>query len=124
MKDIQIYAAEKYNAPDYTRVEEGIFKHDGEYFCSLSFVQEPEYGEGESAADIAQYPLEDILDTYYAYVADFYTDLNTADSNTCYLEFGAGSAEEIRSLLDIVGKHVYNKTVLQDGKEYIQMVVE
>lgn len=124
MKDIQIYAAEKYNAPDYIRVEEGIFKHDGEYFCSLSFVQEPEYGEGESAADIAQYPLEDILDTYYAYVADFYTDLNTADSNTCYLEFGAGSAEEIRSLLDIVGKHVYNKTVLQDGKEYIQMVVE
>lgn len=124
MKDIQIYAAEKYNAPDYIRVEEGIFEHDGEYFCSLSFVQEPEYGEGESAADIAQYPLEDILDTYYAYVADFYTDLNTADSNTCYLEFGAGSTEEIRSLLDIVGKHVYNKTVLQDGKEYIQMVVE
>lgn len=124
MKDIRIFAAEKYNASDYTQVEEGIFEHDGEFFCSLSFVQEPEYGEGESAANITQYPLEDILDTYYAYVADFYTDLNTADSDTCYLEFGAADVEDIRSLLDIVGKHVYNKTVSEDGKEYIQMVME
>lgn len=124
MKNIQIFAAEKYNTPDYIQVEEGIFEHDGEYFCSLSFVQEPEYGEGDSAANISQYPLEDILDTYYAYVADFYTELNTADSTTCYLELGAESAEEIRTLLDIVGKHVYNKTVSENGKKYVQMVVE
>ncbi len=124
MKDIQIFAAPKYDDPAYTQVEEGIYEYEGEYFCSLSFVQEPEYGEGESAADIAQYPLEDILDKYYAYVADFYTDLNTADSETCYLEFGAADADDISQLLEIVGKHVYNKTVSEDGKEYIKLVTE
>ncbi len=124
MKNIQIFAAKKYNDPAYTRVEEGIYGHEGEFFCSLSFVQEPEYGEGESAADIAQYPLEDILDKYYAYVAEFYTDLNRADSKTCYLELGADSADDLRSLLEIVGKHVYNKAVSEDGKEYVKLVIE
>lgn len=124
MKNIQIFAAEKYLDPAYTQVEEGIYEHDGEYFCSLSFVQEPEYGEGESAANIAQYPLEDILDKYYAYVADFYTELNRADSEVCYLEFGAGSADDIRQLLEIVGKHVYNKSVSENGKESVRLVTE
>lgn len=107
MKDIRIFESEKYRDPAYTRVDEGIYEREGEYFCSLSFVQEPEYGEGGSAADIAQYPLEDILDQYYAYVSDFYEDQNTADSQTCYLELGAGSADDIRELLGIVGRHVY-----------------
>lgn len=43
---------------------------------SLSFEQEPEYGEGESSADISQYPLEDILDRYYVAVEDFYGEIN------------------------------------------------
>lgn len=124
MKNIQIFDAEKYRDPAYTRVDEGIYEQDGEYFCSLSFVQEPAYGEGESAADIAQYPLEDILDKYYAYVSDFYAEKNTADSETCYLEFSAGSADDIRQLLEIVGRHVYNKTVSQDGKEYQELAIE
>lgn len=124
MKNIQIFAAEKYNVPAYTQVEEGIYEHEGEYFCSLSFEQEPEYGEGESAANIAQYPLEDLLDKYYAYVADFYEDLNRADSETCYLELGADSADDLRQLLGIVGKHVYNKTVSEDGKKYVKLEIE
>lgn len=78
----------------------------------------------ESAANIAQYPLEDILDKYYAYVADFYEDLNRADSKTCYLELGADSADDLRQLQEIVGKHVYNKTVSEDGKKYVKMVIE
>ena len=47
------FTAEKYNSPDYIKVGEGIYGHDGEFFCSLSFVQEPQYGEGDSASNIA-----------------------------------------------------------------------
>ncbi len=98
------FTAEKYNSPDYIKVGEGIYGHDGEFFCSLSFVQEPQYGEGDSASNIARYPLEDILDKYYAYVADFYTSLNRADSEICYLELGADCAGDICQLLEMVGK--------------------
>lgn len=124
MKNIQIFDAGKYDAPAYKRVDEGIYEREGEYYCSLSFVQEPAYGEGESAADIAQYPLEDIMDNTDTYISDFYDEMNTETSETCYLEFGAGSADDIRSLLGIVGRHVYNKSVFQDGKELQELVIE
>ncbi len=124
MKDIRIFDAEKYRDSAYTRVEDGIYEQDGEYFCSLSFVQEPAYGEGKSAADIAQYPLEDILDRYFAYVSDFYEEKNTADSEICYLELGAGDVDDIRGLLEIVGRHVYYKSVFQDGRELQKLVIE
>lgn len=49
----------------YKQVKEGIYEciDDGEimYVTSLSFVQEPEYEEGEFADNISQYSLEDIL---------------------------------------------------------------
>ena len=72
MKNITIYTPAKYNTDKYTKVKDNIYKtydnfmKQDSFVTSLSFEQEPEYGEGESSADISQYPLEDILDRYYA----------------------------------------------------------
>lgn len=111
MKDIKSYNAPKYSGADYTPVEDGIFKNaDGDFVTSLSFVQEPEFGEGGSAAEISQYPLEDLLDEFGCWVSDFYNDLNTENSTVCYQEFASGTADEIKDLRTIIGKHVYMKS--------------
>jgi hypothetical protein len=120
MKNIENYRAEKYDSPMYVEEEPDIYSFESEYVTSLSFEQEPELGEGSSAADISQYPLEDLLDKYYAYVSDFYEELNTADSQTCYLEFSASDIEEIRELRTIIGKHVYNK----ENGDYVDLAIE
>lgn len=113
MKEIQNYAAAKYGSQEFSKVEEGIYqtKVDGEnlYLTSLSFVQEPEWGEGSNASDISQFPLEDLLDKYCCHVADFYEELNSADSFICYLEFASQDLGDVRKLREIIGKHVYNK---------------
>lgn len=121
MKNIQVYHADKYLTSEYTKVEENIYRgrnpyyngnvweHDKLYVTSLMFEQEPEYGEGNSPAHISQYPLEGILDKFYVSVTDFYTDQNAQSKDMCYQEFGAFEVEDIRGLLGIVGKHVYEK---------------
>lgn len=126
MKNIKVYDAEKYLTAEYTKVEESIYRgrnpyyngnvweHDKLYVTSLSFEQEPELGEGGSPAHISQYPLEGILDKFYASVTDFYEDLNAQSKETCYQEFGAFEVEDIRKLLGIVGKHVYEKKFYVD----------
>lgn len=125
MKQIQSFIPAKYSSPDYRLVEEGIYQapsDDGEelYVTSLSFVQEPELEEGTSAADISQYPLEDLLDRFYCHVSDFYEALNTADSQVCFLEFGADAPEDIRGLRGVIGKHVFNR---EEG-DYIKLIIE
>lgn len=119
MKDIKNFNAPKYGGAGYTLVEEGVYKtvdngkiFNGEtiYVTSLSFIQEPEFDEGSSAAEISQYPLEDILDEFGCWISDFYYDLNTEDSTVCYQEFASGTAEEIKDLRSIIGKHVYMQT--------------
>ena len=118
MKQIQDYPAEKYQHGGYTPIEEGIYQTEkGMYVTSLSFVQEPELGEG-SGSEISQYPLEDVLDRFFCHISDFYEELNTGE--TCYLEFAAPDAEDVRRLRTIIGKHVYNQ---EDG-EYIQLMIE
>ena len=137
MKEIKSYEAAKYakggilsvfKKPAYQKCEEGIYKYkdDGEilYVTSLSFVQEPEFEEGTFADDISQYPLEDILDKFYCHISDFYENLNVANEKTCYLEFAAESIDDIRKLRSIIGKHVYNKSVEEDGKSYIRLMIE
>ena len=78
MKEIQNYVASKYSDEKYSLVENGIYQteEDGEklYLTSLSFVQEPELGEGSHAGEISQYPLEDLLDKFFCHIADFYDD--------------------------------------------------
>lgn len=65
MKNIQSCTGlEKYSASEYIHVSDGIFSYQGEYVTALSFEQEPELGEGGNAAEISQYPLEDLLDRF------------------------------------------------------------
>lgn len=79
------------------------------YVTSLMFEQEKEYGEGENAGDISQYPLDDIAEKFFVTVSDFYDELNTSDSMVCYREFASTEIDDIRNLRSIIGKHVYNK---------------
>lgn len=124
MKEIHNFNAPKYNSPEYSLIEDGIYKteNNGEiiYVTSLSFIQEPEFGEGQNAADISQDPLEEILDNFMCYVSDFYPDLNTADSSVCYQEFASTDMEDLQELRSIIGKHAYEKNM---GK-YTELVIE
>ena len=124
MKDITNYQAPKYASEKYIAVEDGIFKlmYRGLsiYYTSLSFVQEPEYDEGEDASDISQYPLEDILEKFNVFVSDFYDDINVETSQICYQEFASRDLEDIQNLRSIIGKHVYN---LEDD-DGIDLIIE
>ena len=124
MKQIQEFTAPKYRTGAYRCVEDGIYQlvdAPGEScVTSLSFVQEPELGEGSSAADIAQYPLESILDEYWCWVSDFYDDMNLEQNQVCHLEF-TGEAEDLRRLRQLIGRHVYARNT---GAEEPELVVE
>ena len=109
MKNIRSFKAEKYNTASYIEAEPGIYACDSGFITGLCFEQEPEYEEGTSAAEISQYPLEDILDRYLVYVSDFFEELNNSESRVCYLEFCSGDIDNIRQLRSVIGKHVYNK---------------
>ena len=124
MKNIQIYRANKYTTSPYVEVAPNIYHHKNEYVTSLSFSQEPELGEGKFAAEISQYPLEDLLDHFCVHISDFYSTLNANDSTTCYIEFSSRKMERIESLLSVVGKHVYNKDVFENGKTYSVFAIE
>jgi hypothetical protein len=126
MKEIKIYNSSKYNsnecesvAPNIYKIYDDFVKSD-RYVTSISFVQEPEYGEGDGPKDISQYPLEDICDKFYIAVNDFYEKKNEESENVCYLEFSGSEIEDIQNFLSIVGKHVYNREI--DG--YIQLIIE
>lgn len=127
MKNIEIYKAPKYETKQYTKVKENIYKtynsfmNSDCYVTSLVFEQEPELDEGESSDDISQYPLEDILDKFYVAVEDFYEAENDGQDNRCILEFSGSAIDDIERLLQIVGKHVYNKEN-QDGR--VELIIE
>ena len=120
MKNIANYRAEKYASSSYTEVAPDIFESPEGYVTSLSFEQETELDEGSSAADISQYPLEDVLDRFSVYISDFYEDLNTAESAVCRLEFCGRTAERIQRLRSIIGKHVFNR----ESEDVIDLVIE
>lgn len=136
MKEIKNFNAQKYLQIDvslqergsYKKVEEYVYEwtKDDEtlYVTSLSFVQEPEWGEGEYADAISQYPLEDLLDKFYCHISDFYEELNLPDSRICYLEFASSDLEDIKKLRGIIGKHVYNQEYEEGGKVYVKLVIE
>lgn len=124
MKSIQSYDATKYQSPSYKKIEDGVYNYKGEYVTTLSFQQEPEFGEGEDAAYISQYPLEDILDKYLVYVSDYYETLNKKESETCYMEFAGEELEAIKKLRSIIGQHVYNRRIQKNGKEYVELAIE
>ena len=125
MTDIKGFNSPKYANDDaYVNMGNGVYSHDCKYCTSLSFVQEPQLGEGTSANDISQYPMEDILERFLVYVSDFYPALNTADSKQCVLEFSSPNKADLLALRTIIGKHVYNKIVSDINGQRIELVIE
>lgn len=121
MKNITSFNLKK---PGILLAEEDIYKDGDTYYIGLSFEQEPELGEGSSSLDISQFPLEDILDEYNVYVDDFCDEVNSNDNKQCRLIVASKDIEDLRSLKSIIGKHVFNASFCEDGKEYIKLIVE
>lgn len=91
------------------------------FVTSIVFEAEPDLGENSpSEPVISQYPLEDILDKFYVYLHDDYVDENTSDTINSYVEFASEDIEDIRAVLSILGKHVYNV----DEGDYIDIKIE
>ena len=124
MKNITIFESEKYNDANYRKKGDGIYEMNDQFYISISFTQEPEFGEGTDSTEISQYPLEDILDNYGVFVSDFYEELNNGQSNTCYLEFASPSLDNVTNLLEIVDKHVFLQTVKEDERVFERLCIE
>lgn len=91
------------------------------YVTSIIYEPEPELEENEpSESFISQYPLEDILDEFFVYCEDMYEKENESDKNYSYVEFASEKIDDIKKLLSIIGKHVYNKL---EG-EYVYLKIE
>lgn len=81
------------------------------YVTSIVFEPEPELGENEPTDPyVSQYPLENILDEFFIYCYDSYDKENETDKVNSYIEFASDDINDIRNVLSIIGKHVYNKT--------------
>ena len=124
MREICPLPASFYEDKNYEQIEDGIYLCDGRYITALSFQQEPEFDEGLNAADISQYPLEDILDRFSVYVSDFFPDLNLPSKTKCTLEFSGFTLEDVRELRGIIGKHVYNRKIHKDGRAYVELGID
>ena len=102
-----------------------IFEDNGNnkeiYVVSISFEQEPEYGENNpSESEISQYPLEDILDKFNCFCSDFYEEENKNDKELSYVEFASEKLDNIKKIKSIIGKHVYNK---KDNNK-VELIIE
>ena len=124
MKSIKFYKPNKYETPQYREVAPHIYQHNHFFVTTLSFEQEPSLGEGKNAADISQFPLEDLLDRFCVHISDFYPTLNTAKSTACYVEFAGSKKEYIQSLISIVGRRVKNKVIYENGEESVVLIIE
>lgn len=115
-----------YNGEKYYKTGNNFWRDENEeertiYVTSLMFEQEPEYGENQpDEAEVSQYPLEDILDKFLCACEDFYEEENAKDPVNSYMEFVSPRIQDIKDLLSIVGKHVYNK----ENGEYIELIIE
>lgn len=123
--DGKIYYRDKIDLDDKEQ-EIWYYERDGiepetVYVTSIVFEPEPEFDENEPGDSfVSQYPLEDILDQYYCYISDDYEEQNKEDHKNSYVEFASEDQSDIEKLLEIIGKHVYNK---EDG-DYIKLVIE
>lgn len=124
MKNINSFNLNSLNNCNLKKVDESIYTNGEEYFLGLSFEQEPEFDEGSSSAEISQYPLEDILDKFGVSVYDFCEDENSNDIIQCKLVFSSKSVDRIKALKTIIGRHVYNFSIEDQGEEYIDLIIE
>lgn len=137
MKDFKDYTPKKYKTAEYQQMGDGIYKtkhrmleHSQEeiFVTSLSFEMEPErFGEKEgSPGNIAQIPMEGLLDEFNVFVTDFYDELNRGSEQTCYLEFGSFYIDDIKKLRTLIGKKLYAVlyTDEKNKRGYYKMVLE
>lgn len=130
MKNIHLIIQEKYaDATKFEKIAEGMYKalydygnglvDKGNFVTTLSFTLEEELNEIENR----QYPLEDLLDKYYAHVAEFIQ--NDSNSEEMILELCTQNWQDsMEELLKIVGKRVYNQEVEIEGKTYIRLMID
>ena len=137
MKDIKLLELEKYkDSSKYEKVAEGIYKsliqyeladvqappvvEKGFYVTAFSFTLEK---NSEPPEDL-QYPLEDILDKFLAHVSEFIQYDN--NNPVMILELCTqGWLDEIEKLIDIAGKHIYNREIQKEGDDsYYELVIE
>lgn len=105
-------------------IEDTIYS-DGEFYhLGILFEQEPELGEGLSSIDISQYPLEDILDKYNAFISDFYKKENSIANSICKLAIASKEKDCIIEIGLLVGKHIYNSVREYNGKKYSELIIE
>lgn len=110
MKNIKAIVLEKYkDTSAFEPVSADIYKSlsDGNYRLTLSCELEED--------EDSQYPLEDILDTYYVNCTDYF-EVDTENDREILrfeLEGSLSDNEEnfknIRAVSEIIGKRVYNK---------------
>lgn len=128
MKNIQLISLEKYNdSSKFEKVTGGIYKalcnyenvEKDWYVTAFSFTLEEDLNENEDR----QYPLEDIMTKFYAHVSEVIQD--EKDNPVMKLELCTQEwLDEMKELIKIVDKHVYNREIVEDGKTYIELVIE
>ena len=130
MKNIQLIELGKYkDSTKYKKVKDGIYEalfdyedgivKKGNYVTAFSFTLEEELNEIEDR----QYPLEDILNKFLAYVSEVIQD----EENNPVMKLELCTQEwldKMEELIKIAGKHVYNKKVIREGKTYIELIIE
>ncbi len=118
MINIKILAVEKYNDTEkYKNIGNGIFQDVKDESYKLVLTCELEEGED------TQYPLEDLLDKYQLYVADFLEEIERP-KNIMNLVF-EGELKDLEEVSTIIGKRVYNKSIVgENGEESVELVIE
>jgi hypothetical protein len=135
MKNIKLITQEKYNdSSKFKKVADGIYKalfeyehvKQGHYVTTFSITLEKEYPSSVdqlNETEDMQYPLEDVLDKYYAHVSEFIQYEN--DNPIMIIELCTqGWLDKMEELIKIAGKHVYFKKVIEEEKSYFLLVVE
>lgn len=130
MKDIKLVTQEKYNDRSKFKNINGefyqvLYKYEnglveeGQYVATFAFTLEKDLVE----PDTMQYPLEDLLDKYYAHVSDF---MQYEEGNeVLILELCTQDwLNEMTELIKIAGKRVFNKVVDRDGSSVLELVIE
>jgi hypothetical protein len=120
MKNIRLLNLEKYS--DFVRynlIEEGIYIDlDDSSKNNYRIVIVYELEEGEDS----QFLLKGLLDEFCLYVSDFMeSEKNMQNQVKVVL---AGTLEDVQKIKTILGKRVYNKGFLKDGKISFELIIE
>lgn len=127
MKNISFVTLKKYSDPHlYQQIEDNIYKdlsdtgesyYDDSYRIAIAFELE----EDDNFEEL----IEDILDKYLLHVSDFLDEDNQASElkGIQYLELG-GTLDNIKNAHSMSNKRVFNRELIEEGKTYIELVIE